>query len=95
MTTSCPLLAKEIAETAATKDIAVLDAPVSGGDIGAKEGASIHHGWRRSIGLQLSQAHLRPHGQNIVYQGPAGSGQHCKMANQIVVAGNMLAVSKP
>lgn len=92
MTTSSPQLAALIYEEAKTLDISVLDAPVSGGDIGAKEGTlSIMTGGDRE-----TFDHVRPlfeiMGKNIVYQGKAGSGQHCKMANQIAVASTMMGV---
>ena len=92
MTTSSPQLAAQIYQEAKALDISVLDAPVSGGDIGAKEGTlSIMTG-----GDKETFDHVRPlfeiMGKNIVYQGKAGSGQHCKMANQIAVASTMMGV---
>lgn len=94
MTTSSPTLAKKIAETAAAKGIKALDAPVSGGDIGAREARlSIMVGGDREAfdeALPLFQAM----GKNIVHQGPAGSGQHAKMCNQIAVAASMLGISE-
>lgn len=92
MTTSSPQLAAQIYQEAKTLDISVLDAPVSGGDIGAKEGTlSIMTG-----GDKETFDHVLPlfeiMGKNIVYQGKAGSGQHCKMANQIAVASTMMGV---
>jgi 3-hydroxyisobutyrate dehydrogenase len=92
MTTSSPKLATKISEKALTRNIYTLDAPVSGGDIGAKNaGLSIMVG-----GSKLVYDKILPlfecMGKNIVYQGKAGCGQHTKMANQIVVAGNMIGV---
>jgi len=92
MTTSEPSLAIRIAEEAARKDCRCLDAPVSGGDTGARNGTlSIMVG-----GDEGAFAEIRPlfelMGSNIVYQGPAGSGQHTKMCNQIAIASNMLGV---
>jgi 3-hydroxyisobutyrate dehydrogenase len=94
MTTSCPNLAAKIAGEAKAKGIGSLDAPVSGGDIGAREA-------RLSImvgGDEASFEKAKPlfdiMGKNIVYQGPAGSGQHTKMCNQIAIASGMMAISE-
>lgn len=92
MTTSSPELAKKIAEEARLKGISALDAPVSGGDIGAREGRlSIMVGGEEDTFNEMMPL-FEIMGKNIVYQGPAGSGQHCKMANQIAIAANMLGV---
>ena len=92
MTTSKPSLAVKIHELAKGKDIQSLDAPVSGGDIGAKSGElSIMCGGDKSTFDDLLPV-LGLMGKNIVYQGPAGSGQHCKMCNQIVISGTMMGV---
>lgn len=92
MTTSQPSLAKKIYESAKMKDIQVLDAPVSGGDIGAKEArlAIMIGGDRATYEHCLSLFEIM--GQNIVYQGEAGSGQHTKMCNQIAIASGMIGV---
>lgn len=92
MTTSSPSLAKRISEAGAAKGVAVLDAPVSGGDIGARNAKlSIMVG-----GDAATVEHVTPlfklMGENIVRQGEAGAGQHTKMANQIAIACNMQAV---
>lgn len=94
MTTSCPNLASRIAQEAAAKGIEVLDAPVSGGDIGAREarlsimvGGSVS-GFERALPL------FEIMGKNIVHQGPASSGQHTKMCNQIAIASGMVAISE-
>jgi 3-hydroxyisobutyrate dehydrogenase len=94
MTTSSPSLARKIAEKAAAKGVLSLDAPVSGGDVGAKNAAlSIMAG-----GEQRAFEKILPifqcMGKNIVLQGGPGAGQHCKMANQIVIASTMMAVSE-
>lgn len=91
MTTSSPSLARRIAEIAAAKSVAALDAPVSGGDIGARNAKlSIMIGGDAAV-----VEHIRPlfalMGNNIVRQGEAGAGQHTKMANQIAIASNMMA----
>jgi 3-hydroxyisobutyrate dehydrogenase len=92
MTTSSPSLAQRIAEVGAAKGVAVLDAPVSGGDAGARNAKlSIMIG-----GDAAAVEHVRPvlglMGENVVRQGGAGAGQHTKMANQITIASNMMAV---
>lgn len=92
MTTSRPELAVRIAAAAAERGGQALDAPVSGGDQGARNAAlSImvggdHAAFERVLPL------LQCMGKNIVYQGPAGSGQHTKMCNQMALAANMLGV---
>lgn len=92
MTTSRPDLAKTIAEKATAKDVQVLDAPVSGGDVGAKSGSlSIMVGGDKAA-FDLVVPLFELMGQNIVDQGPAGSGQHTKMANQIAIASTMLGM---
>ncbi len=92
MTTSEPELAVEIYEAAKAKSVQSVDAPVSGGDVGAKEA-------RLSImigGDSETVESLKPlfeaMGKTIVHQGPAGAGQHTKMVNQILIATNMIGV---
>jgi len=92
MTTSSPELAQRIAAAAAQKGLHALDAPVSGGDIGAREARlSIMVGGEREAFEQVLPV-FNAMGKNIVYQGPAGSGQHTKMCNQIAIAAGMLGV---
>ncbi|MDQ8187358.1 NAD(P)-dependent oxidoreductase [Pelagicoccus sp. SDUM812002] len=94
MTTSSPLLAQRIAEVAGRRGIGVLDAPVSGGDLGAREAClSIMVGGAR-IDFEKAKPILAAMGKNIVYQGEAGSGQHTKMCNQIAIAGGMVAIGE-
>ena len=92
MTTSEPSLAQEIAEEAKKKGVAALDAPVSGGDVGAREGtlAIMVGGERATFDEVLPLFQLM--GKNIAYQGPAGAGQHTKMCNQILIASTMIGV---
>ncbi|WP_394184442.1 NAD(P)-dependent oxidoreductase [Metabacillus halosaccharovorans] len=92
MTTSQPSLAKKIYEQAKLKDIYSLDAPVSGGDIGAREArlAIMVGGDKEAFDFCLPL--FEKMGQNIVYQGEAGSGQHTKMCNQIAIASGMIGV---
>lgn len=92
MTTSDPSLAKEIYETARKKDVAALDAPVSGGDVGAKNAAlSIMIGGDKDVVEAVSPL-FECMGKTIVHQGGPGSGQHTKMVNQILISSNMVAV---
>jgi len=92
MTTSSPERAVRIAAAAAEKGAAALDAPVSGGDRGAREATlSIMVGGDRQA-FDRVRPILEVMGKNIVYQGPAGSGQHTKMANQIAIAAGMIGV---
>ncbi|MBD2848546.1 NAD(P)-dependent oxidoreductase [Paenibacillus sp. IB182496] len=92
LTTSSPELAQRLAESARERGCEALDAPVSGGDVGAREGRlSIMVGGARETYEQVLPI-LEAIGQNIVYQGPAGAGQHTKMANQIAIASTMMGV---
>jgi 3-hydroxyisobutyrate dehydrogenase len=92
MTTSQPALAAEIADAAQTKGVHSVDAPVSGGDIGARNATlSIMIGGDPDVVAAL-QPLWEALGKTIVYQGPAGSGQHTKMVNQILIATGMIGV---
>ncbi|WP_236781859.1 NAD(P)-dependent oxidoreductase [Aneurinibacillus thermoaerophilus] len=92
MTTSSPLLAKKIYEEAKKKDIHALDAPVSGGDIGARQAKlAIMVGGEKEA-FERMKPIFEQMGTNIVYQGEAGSGQHTKMCNQIAIASGMIGV---
>ena len=92
MTTSEPSLAIEIYEEARKKGVASVDAPVSGGDIGAKEARlSIMVGGDADAVRSL-QPLFEKMGKTIVHQGPPGAGQHTKMVNQILIATNMIGV---
>jgi 3-hydroxyisobutyrate dehydrogenase len=91
MTTSSPLLARRISEAAAPRGLAALDAPVSGGDIGAREGRLVIMVGGDAAAFEKAQPVFAVIGKNIALQGPAGSGQHCKMANQIACAVGMVA----
>ena len=92
MTTTEPTLAKEIHEAARSKGVQAVDAPVSGGDVGARNAAlSIMAGGDRAT-VDAIMPLLKLLGKEIVYQGSAGSGQHTKMCNQIVIAGTMIGV---
>ncbi len=92
MTTSKPNLAQQIANDAAARNIASVDAPVSGGDLGAKEARlSIMVGANEDA-FERAKPVLEIMGKNIVLQGAAGSGQHTKMCNQIAIASLMIGV---
>ncbi len=94
MTTSSPLLAKRIAEEGAKQGVTSLDAPVSGGDLGAREARlSIMIGGEKSA-FERAKPIFEIMGKNIQLQGPAGSGQHTKMCNQIAIAGGMVAIGE-
>ena len=92
MTTSKPELAVRIAEQASVKHVSALDAPVSGGDIGAREARlSIMVGGDEKT-FQALMPIWQLLGTTFVYQGPAGSGQHTKLVNQILVAASMVGL---
>jgi 3-hydroxyisobutyrate dehydrogenase len=92
MTTSDPALAREIAERARARGVHALDAPVSGGDVGAREARlSIMVGGDASA-VAAVRPLLERMGRTIVHQGEAGAGQHTKLVNQILIAGNMVGV---
>ncbi len=92
MTTSSPQLAKRISERALSRKAQSLDAPVSGGDMGAREARlSIMVGGEREA-FDKALPILEVMGANIVYQGSAGSGQYTKMCNQIAIASGMLGI---
>ena len=94
MTTSSPTLAKRIAAAAAENGIGSLDAPVSGGDLGARNAQlSIMVGGERED-FQRAKPIFQIMGKNIVLQGPAGSGQYTKMCNQIAIASGMIGISE-
>lgn len=92
MTTSSPSLAVKIYNAAKRVGIHAIDAPVSGGDVGAKEAKlSIMVGGEEENVKAITPI-LNLLGANIVYQGKAGAGQHTKMCNQIAIASNMIGV---
>ncbi len=92
MTTSEPSLAIEIYEKAKSQKVHALDAPVSGGDVGAKNAAlSIMIGGDAEVTHAIRPL-LECMGKTIVHQGPAGAGQHTKMVNQILISSNMIAL---
>jgi 3-hydroxyisobutyrate dehydrogenase len=94
MTTSSPSLARKIAEEAAKKGLTALDAPVSGGDIGAKDAKlTIMVGGDKTVFDHVLPI-LQKLGTSIILQGAAGMGQHTKMCNQIVIASTIMGVAE-
>lgn len=92
MTTTSPKLSIRIYNEAKDKGIRALDAPVSGGDVGAKNGTlSIMVGGDNNVFEECREV-FSCMGNNIIYEGKAGSGQHTKMANQIAIAGAISGV---
>jgi 3-hydroxyisobutyrate dehydrogenase len=92
MTTSTPSLAVRIAAAAAERGVHALDAPVSGGDVGARDAKlTIMVGGDESA-FAAVEGLLRAVGPNVVLQGGPGAGQHTKMANQIAIADNIVGV---
>lgn len=92
MTTSSPTLARKLYEEGKKKGISVLDAPVSGGDIGAREArlAIMVGGDKEAFDYVCPLFEIM--GKNITYLGGAGAGQHTKMANQVAIASGMIGV---
>ncbi len=92
MTTSEPALAKRIHEAAGQQGVDALDAPVSGGDIGARNAAlAIMVGGAAAV-FERVKPLFACMGKNIAHMGPAGAGQHTKMSNQVLIAGTMIGV---
>ena len=92
MTTSQPSLAVEIASAAEARGCDALDAPVSGGDVGAQQGTLSIMVGGSAQGFDRARELFEVFGKAIVHQGPAGSGQHTKMCNQITIASNMVGI---
>jgi 3-hydroxyisobutyrate dehydrogenase len=92
MTTSEPSLAVEIYNAAKPKGVHAVDAPVSGGDVGAREARlSIMIGGDKDT-VEALQPCWEAMGKTIIHQGGAGAGQHTKMVNQTLIASNMIGV---
>lgn len=92
MTTTSPSLAKEIYKAAAANGAFSIDAPVSGGDVGARNAAlSVMAGGDKNVFESIFPL-FELLGKNIIYTGSAGSGQHTKMTNQITIASTMIGV---
>jgi len=92
MTTSSPALARELHAEAEAKGCRMLDAPVSGGDVGAEKGTLSIMAGGDAVAFKRAVPVFEKLGKQVVHQGPAGSGQFTKMANQIAIASGMLGV---
>lgn len=92
MTTTSPMLAEKIYEEGTKRGFHVLDAPVTGGDTGAKEGTLSILAGGEEADYKACLPLFEAMGTNINYEGKAGSGQHCKLANQIMIAGTLSGV---
>jgi len=92
MTTTKPKLSIKISEQAALKQVEFIDAPVSGGQVGAINGTlSVMIGGKPAV-VDSMRPLFEAFAKNIVHQGPAGAGQHTKMCNQITIAGTLIGV---
>jgi 3-hydroxyisobutyrate dehydrogenase len=94
MTTSSPRLAKRLAEAAAAKGCAALDAPVSGGEVGARNAALSVMVGGDAVAFANAQPVLAHLGKTIRHMGGPGAGQHTKMANQIAIASAVVGVAE-
>lgn len=92
MTTSEPALAVEIAVAARDRGIEALDAPVSGGDVGAREGQLTVMAGGSAAAIESLDAVWQVIAARVVHCGPPGSGQHTKMANQVAIASTMIGM---
>lgn len=92
MTTSEPSLAIEIAEAAAARGVGAVDAPVSGGDVGAREARLLIMVGGDEAAVRAVRPVFEVLGKNIHHLGPAGAGQHTKMSNQILIATTMIGM---
>jgi len=92
MTTSEPKLARELFDAGAAAGVDVLDAPVSGGDVGAREGKLVIMVGGRTEAFERALPLLDAFGRLVFHAGEAGTGQHTKMVNQIAIAGGMVGV---
>ena len=91
MTTSSPTLAERIAEAAAARGLQAVDAPVSGGDVGARNAALVIMAGGDEAACERALPLLQTMGKSITRLGDAGAGQRCKLANQVAVAVGMVA----
>ncbi|MFZ9399566.1 MAG: NAD(P)-dependent oxidoreductase [Opitutales bacterium] len=94
MTTSSPALARSLATEASAKGFGPLDAPVSGGDRGAREGTLTIMVGGAQKDFDFAQPVFAAMGKTIVLQGAPGTGQLCKLANQIGIASGMIAMAE-
>lgn len=91
-TTSEPALAEEIASAARGRGVAALDTPVSGGDVGARDGTLVIMVGGDEAGFVRARPVLERYGAKVMLLGGAGAGQHTKMVNQIAIAAGMMAL---
>ncbi len=94
LTTSKPALARQLFEKGQDLGVEVIDAPVSGGDRGAREGILTVMAGGTKEALDKVSPVLEAFSSNIIYHGPSGSGQHAKAANQIMIAGTMTGMTE-
>ena len=94
MTTSTPSLAIQLADKAKELNVSVLDAPVTGGDIGASEGRLAVLVGGNEADLKKAKTVIETFAANVTHFGEHGSGQHAKAVNQIMVAGTMLGLAE-
>src|SRR5579871_5824505 len=92
MTTSEPSLAREVHEAAAARGVEAVDAPVSGGDVGARNATLVIMAGGTPEAFERARPLLEVLGRTIVHQGGPGSGQHAKMVNQIAISSGMIGV---
>jgi len=92
MTTSEPSLARDVHEAAAARGVDALDAPVSGGDVGARNATLVIMVGGTPEAFERARPLFGILGRTIVHQGGPGAGQHAKMVNQIAIASNMIGV---
>ena len=94
MTTSSPALAVRIAKAATARGLAALDAPVSGGDVGARNATLTIMVGGDEEALERAMPVFSAMGKTVLRHGGPGAGQHCKMANQIAIAASMLGLAE-
>ena len=94
LTTSSPAVARRVATAAAALGVPALDAPVSGGDVGARNGTLSIMCGGSPVAFERARPVLESFGKTIVLQGDAGAGQHAKMVNQLLIAGSMLGMAE-
>ena len=92
MTTSEPSLAREVSEAAARRGVEAIDAPVSGGDVGARNATLVVMAGGSPEAFERARPLLEVMGRTIVHQGGPGAGQHAKMVNQIAICAGMIGV---
>lgn len=94
MTTSSPGLAVRIARAAASRGVYALDAPVSGGDVGARNATLTIMAGGDAAAFERASVLFEALGTSVALHGGPGAGQHCKMANQIAIASSMLGLAE-